>query len=240
MKIFPAIDIISGRVVRLREGKYESAKNYDVTPLTAATNFKEAGAECLHIVDLDGAKSGNADNAAVISEIIKATNMFTEVGGGIRTIEQIEKYLDAGASRVVLGTIAISNITLLEQAIKLFGEKIAVAVDAKDNRVYINGWQKEVDRNSIEFCKKLKDMGVSNVIYTDISKDGLLNGTNLEIYDVLCQAYFPKITASGGISSMDEVEILCKMGLYGAILGKALYEDKLDLREVISTARKYD
>lgn len=236
MYIFPAIDIIDGKVVRLCEGDYSRAKNYSVTPLEAALKFAESGANHLHVVDLDGAKSGKADNAKTIEAVVTKCGMFVEVGGGIRTFNQIQKYLDCGVHRVILGTIAVKDFDFVVKAVDKFGEAIAVGVDAKDNFVAVNGWRDITKINSLEFCRKLKDNGVANVIYTDISKDGMLNGTNLEIYNVLCQTYYPKITASGGITSVDEIEKLKNMGIYGAILGKALYENKIDLKKAISIA----
>lgn len=236
MIIFPAIDIIDGKVVRLSEGDYNKKKNYNITPLESAENFFSHGARHLHLVDLDGAKSGKADNAITIENILAKFDMFVEVGGGIRTIEQIKKYVDHGASRVILGTVAIQNYNIVEQAVNLFGDKIAVGVDAKYNKVCINGWTEKTQINSLDFCKKLKTTGVTNVIYTDISRDGMQMGTNLEVYNVLCQTYYPKITASGGISSIKEIEVLNQMGIYGAILGKSLYENTIDLKEAIKAS----
>ncbi|MDE7086907.1 MAG: 1-(5-phosphoribosyl)-5-((5-phosphoribosylamino)methylideneamino)imidazole-4-carboxamide isomerase, partial [Clostridia bacterium] len=190
----------------------------------------------LHVVDLDGAKSGKADNAKTIEEIVKKFGAFVEVGGGIRTFEQIQTYIDCGVKRVILGTVAVKNFTFVERAVSKFGESIAVGVDAKDEKVAVNGWTEVTGVDSLEFCRKLKNIGISNVIYTDISKDGMMKGTNLQIYDVLCQTYYPKITASGGISDIAEIEKLKKMGIYGAILGKALYENKIDLRQAVKIA----
>lgn len=236
MLIFPAIDIIDGKVVRLSRGDYNNIKNYSVTPLEAALRFKNDGAKCLHVVDLDGAKSGRADNAKAIETIVSSCGMFVEVGGGIRTFESIQKYIDCGVKRVILGTVAVQNFDFVVKAVTKFGNAIAVGVDAKDNLVAVNGWVDVTNINSLEFCMKLKNIGVSNVIYTDISKDGMLKGTNLKIYDVLCQTYYPKITASGGISDEYELERLKKMGIYGAILGKALYENRIDLKRAIAIA----
>ena len=233
MLIFPAIDIIGGKVVRLERGDYSVAKKYSVSPLEAALSFSEQGATHLHVVDLDGARSGNADNAEIIEKITLNCNMFVEVGGGIRTINQIQKYVDCGVGRVILGTVAVTDPILLESAINKFGDIIAVGVDANNCKVAINGWENVTEINSLEFCRRLKNSGVNNVIYTDIGRDGMMNGTNLEVYDVLCQTYYPKITASGGISELRELKILKDKGIYGAILGKALYENKVNLRAAI-------
>lgn len=236
MLIFPAIDIIDGKVVRLSEGDYDRTKIYSVPPLEAAKNFAYSGATHLHVVDLDGAKSGKADNAKTIEEIVSKCNMLVEVGGGIRSFDQIQKYLDCGVKRIILGTIAARDFEFVIKAIDKFGDAIAVGVDAKDNRVAVNGWRYITQIDSLQYCKRLKEIGVSNVIYTDISRDGMMKGTNLEIYNVLCQTYYPKITASGGITSESEIEKLRKIGIYGAILGKALYENKIDLKKAVSLA----
>lgn len=233
MKIFPAIDIIEGKVVRLQKGDYDKKKNYSVTPIEAATKFYEQGAKYLHVVDLDGAKSGMADNAKTIEQIVTQCKMFVEVGGGIRDLTQIKKYIDCGASKVILGTVAVKDISVVQAAVEKYSDKIAVGVDAIGGKVAINGWREVTKIDSLEFCKRLKSMGVTNVIYTDVSRDGMMSGTNLEIYRVLCQAEYPKITASGGISSIEEIIKLREMGLYGAILGKALYEGAIDLKQAL-------
>lgn len=236
MIIIPAIDIIDGKVVRLVEGNYSNVKNYSLTPLDAAKSFSDCGAKFLHVVDLDGAKSGNADNAKVIENIVSKCGLQVEVGGGIRTKEQIEKYLDCGVSRVILGTVAVKDFAFTESVVKKFGEKIAVGVDAKDGFVAVNGWKEVTNIPSIDFCKKLDKIGIFNIIYTDIAKDGKLEGTNLEIYKVLCQTLSIKITASGGVSSIDEIKKLKEFGVYATILGKSLYENVLDLKSAISVA----
>lgn len=236
MKIFPAIDIIDGKVVRLCKGDYSAVKNYSVTPLEAAERFFSQGAANLHVVDLDGAKSGRADNAKTIEEIVLRCGMFVEVGGGIRTFDQIQKYLDCGVGRVILGTVAVKDFDFVIKAAHKFGEAVSVGVDALNGKVAVSGWEDVTEINSLDFCKKLKNIGIGHVIYTDISKDGMLNGTNLAIYEVLCQTEYPKITASGGISDVKELEILKNMGIYGAILGKALYENKIDLSSAIKVA----
>ena len=236
MYIFPAIDLLDGKVVRLSKGDYSSAKHYPVSPLEAAERFSSDGAKHLHVVDLDGAKSGKADNAGTIENIVTKCGMFVEVGGGIRTFDQIQKYLDCGVKRVILGTIAVKDFSFVERAVEKFGEAISVGVDAKDGKVAVNGWLEKTEINSLDFCKRLKSIGIYNTIYTDISKDGMLNGTNMQIYEVLCQTEYNKITASGGISSLEEVVKLKNMGIYGVILGKALYEGKINLKAAIDAA----
>lgn len=234
MYIFPAIDIIDGKVVRLCKGDYSSAKKYAISPIEAAESFLSKGATHLHIVDLDGAKSGNSDNANTIENIVAKCGMFVEVGGGIRTFDGIQKYIDCGIKRVILGTIAVKDFSFVERAVAKFGNAIAVGVDAKNDKVAVSGWEEITEIESLQFCERLKSGGVSNVIYTDISKDGMLNGTNLQIYEVLCQAKYPKITASGGISDLKELKKLKELGIYGAILGKALYENKIDLKDAVT------
>lgn len=236
MKIFPAIDIINGEVVRLSEGKYDSVKRYELTPLDAAIGFAQDGAKNLHVVDLDGAKSGNANNAKTIEKIVLSCNMFVEVGGGIRSMEQISRYLDSGVGRIILGTIAIKDYNFVVKAVEKFGNAIAVGVDARNQRVTVNGWTETTEVDSIDFCKRLKSDGVTNVIYTDVSKDGMLKGTNLGVYKLLCQAEYPLITASGGITNESEINELKKIGVYAAILGKSLYEGKINLRKAICLA----
>lgn len=238
MKIFPAIDIIDGKVVRLTRGDYGLKKDYPLTVLEAARNFKAQGAECLHIVDLDGAKSGFAENAQVIASVISETGLFAEVGGGIRSFKQIESYLNAGAGRVILGTAAVKNFDFCAEAAARYGEKIAVGVDANRGKVAVNGWLEETDINSFSFCKKLCSAGVKNVIYTDISRDGTLTGANLNDYKKLLETDGLKVYASGGIATLNDISALKKMGVSGAVLGKALYEGALDLKRVIKLAEE--
>lgn len=236
MKIFPAIDIIGGSVVRLTQGDYGKVEKYSITPLQAAEEFHATGAQYLHIVDLDGAKDGALSNFDSISEVVKATEMFVEVGGGIRDESRIESYLSVGVGRVILGTAAINNFPFLEEMVKKYGEKIAVGIDAKNGFVAVDGWTTVTKTNSISFCEKVRDIGVKTVIYTDIEKDGAMCGTNLSVYKRLSQIKGLDIVASGGISSLDEIKALKEMGIDSAIVGKALYEGKLKLEDVLKTA----
>lgn len=238
MLIFPAIDIIEGKVVRLTRGEYDSAKKYSLTPLSAAAEFNAQGASCLHVVDLDGARSGNADNARTIEEMVKKYDMFVEVGGGIRTEEQIKRYLSCGVGRVILGTIAVKEPDFVARMVSVYGDKISVGVDAKDGKVALSGWEEVSPIDSVAFCVQLQNMGVGHIIYTDIGRDGCLEGTNMNIYKVLCQTLSLNITASGGITYIQEIEELKKMNVYAAVLGKALYEGKLDLRCAIAAGDK--
>lgn len=236
MKIFPAIDIIGGEVVRLTKGDYGQVKKYALSVEEAAKSFYADGARCVHIVDLDGAKSGVAENAEAVKKILSAAPLFAEVGGGIRTEKQIEEYLSCGAGRVILGTVAVKNFSFVEEMAKKYPEKIAVGVDALNGCVAVSGWRDVTDIDSVRFCEKVRDAGVKYVIYTDIGKDGMLGGTNLEIYRKLSEIKGLNITASGGITFAEEIKQLKKTGVYGAILGKAMYENKLSLKDAVKAA----
>ncbi len=237
MKIFPAIDILDGKAVRLTKGDYGTAKQYSSEPISVARSFAEQGAECIHIVDLDGAKDGFATNARLIGEIVKSTSLFAEVGGGIRTMERIEEYLSLGTSRVILGTIAVKNPQFVQDAVARYGDKIAVGVDLKDGFVAVSGWLETASEYGEDFIKKMRDIGVKTIICTDISKDGMLKGTNIALYEKLRKIEGVDIVASGGITEISEVETLAKMNISGAILGKALYEGRIDLAEAIKVAK---
>jgi len=232
MEIFPAIDLICGNVVRLKEGKYDTAKTYYSSPEEAIELFIKSGAKNLHVVDLDGAIE-NSNNAKIIEKIAKTYDIFIEVGGGIRDKRAVERYLSVGVNRVILGTAAVENLKMVETLTAEYGNAIAVGVDAKCGKVMTRGWTFDTGLDSLEFCKTLKNIGVETVIYTDISKDGMMQGTNLGVYQVLCQKYYPKIIASGGISCLSEIKKLKEIGVSGAILGKALYEGKLNLCEAL-------
>lgn len=236
MYIFPAIDIIDGGVVRLTKGDYNAVKRYGSDCAATAAEFKRQGASHLHIVDLDGAKTGKAVNAEAIARIISATDMFTEVGGGIRTQEQVERYLSAGASRVILGTAAVRDPIFTKSMLGMYGEKISVGVDAANGKVAVSGWLEATELDSMEFCIRMRDMGATHVIYTDISRDGTLGGCNISAYERLTEIDGLKITASGGITEISEIRRLKGLGLYGAILGKALYEKKIDLGLAVADA----
>ncbi len=236
MYIFPAIDLKNGQVVRLTRGDYNQVDTYNKTAVQAAQEFAKDGAKFLHVVDLDGAKDGALSNFDTIKDIVNATGMFVEVGGGIRTQERIQKYLDIGVGRVILGTAAVKNFAFLSEMVKIYGEKIAVGVDAHDGKVATDGWLETTEVDSIDFCKKVKGIGVKNVIYTDISKDGAMQGTNIEVYKELSKITGLNITASGGISGIEEIEILSNIGTHSAIVGKAIYIGALKLTEVIEKA----
>ena len=236
MNIFPAIDLIGGKAVRLVKGDYAKVTVYSDDPAAVAKEFERAGAKYLHVVDLEGARDGSTANLDTIKKIIDTTSLFVEVGGGIRSMDTVEKYIEAGADRVIIGTAAVTDPEFLSAAIAKYPDKIAVGVDIKDGMVAIKGWVEKSELGCFEFCEKLSAMGVETVICTDISKDGLLSGTNLGLYSELSQKFSMNITASGGVSSLDDVRRLAEMKLYGAILGKALYTGAIDLSAAISVA----
>lgn len=236
MIIFPAIDIIDGEAVRLYKGDYNQKTVYG-TPYDISLEFKAKGASHVHIVDLDGAKTGGTPNIETIKRIAADCKMFVEVGGGIRSLGVIEKYLHAGVSRVILGTAAIKNEELVRLGVREFGEGIAVGADILDGKIRINGWLEAADISADEFFKRMGDLGVTNIICTDISKDGAMVGTNLELYRELSAKYRMNITASGGVSSLEDIKALKDMGMYGAIVGKAYYTGAVDLEKAIEVAR---
>jgi len=235
MELFPAIDLRNGQAVRLFQGDYDKMTVYSSKPEDVAKQFKEKGARNLHLVDLDGAKDGELVNFESIKNIVSGLDMFVEVGGGIRDEERIKQYLDLGVGRVILGTIAIKDPEFLEAMVAKYGDKIAVGVDVKDGHVAINGWKEVTDKKGMEFCRYLAGIGVKTVIYTDISRDGGLKGTNLEAYKELAEIEGLDIVASGGISFEEEITAL-KGTTYGAILGKALYDGVLDLEKALELA----
>ena len=237
MIILPAIDLVQKKAVRLFKGDYEKMTVYSDSPLDVAKDFENCGAKYIHIVDLEGAKSGETPNLDVVSSIAQNTSLFVEVGGGIRNLETAEKYFSNGVSRVILGTAAVCDENFLKEAVKLYGEKIAVGADVKDSAIAIKGWLEKSDYTLDAFFEKMQDIGVKNIICTDISKDGAMKGTNRELYKELSKKYSLDITASGGVSSLDDVKALKEMDLYGAIIGKAYYTGAIDLKEAIEVAK---
>lgn len=238
MKIFPAIDLRGGKVVRLTEGDYDKMTVYGDDPVGAATGFAAAGAECVHTVDLDGALVGETVNFSVIADIAKKSGLFLEVGGGIRDEARIARYLEAGADRVILGTVAIENPAFCEEMIKKYGAAVAVGVDARDGKVAIHGWKTVTDTDAYDFCARLADSGADCVIYTDISRDGKLAGLNIAAYERLSRISGLKIVASGGLTRADEIVRLREMGLHGAILGKAMYTGALPLSVALAATKE--
>ena len=238
MKIFPAIDLFGGKAVRLRKGNYAEMTVYSNDPAEIARDFKACGADCIHIVDLEGAKNGDTPNFETIKSILSVGGFFSEIGGGIRSLEAVEKYLSAGASRVILGTAAVENEAFLREAVRLYGEKIAVGADVKDGFIAVRGWLESSSLPLYEFAKKMEDIGVGAIICTDISRDGEMKGSNLELYRRLTAELKIGIVASGGVSSIDEISALRDCGCEGAIVGKAYYEKLFSLSDAISAAKE--
>lgn len=233
MQIFPAIDLRGGQVVRLYQGDYDQMTVYGTDPCAVARDFLEAGARYLHVVDLDGARSGTAENFESIAALARQGGLYIEVGGGIRSQERIEQYLAMGVNRCILGTVAVKDFNFTKEMARRYGEKIAVGVDARDGYVAVSGWEETSGEKGVDFCRRLRDAGVGTVIYTDISRDGAEQGTNLPLYEQLVQIQGLSVTASGGISSLEELRRLRDMGVDAAILGKALYTGRLDLKTVL-------
>ncbi len=241
MEIFPAIDLMNGEAVRLTKGAFDSKKVYSACPEEIAARFRAEGARHLHIVDLDGARSGENVNFSAIGKIVAAAGIpDIEVGGGIRDEKRIETYLTLGVNRVILGTSAAENEKFLRYAVRRFGGKIAVGVDTLNGKVRTRGWERECDLDGFEFVKKLSDIGVETVIYTDISRDGRLQGINADMYAELARISSAKIIASGGVGSLDDVVKLRNTGVYGAIIGKAIYENIVSVSEAVKTGDEYD
>lgn len=237
MVILPAIDLFDKKAVRLFKGDYENMTVYSDNPTEIARDFEKCGAKFIHMVDLEGAKDGTTPNIEIVKQIASETSLFVEIGGGIRTLETAEKYINSGVGRVILGTAAVENEEFLKSAVKKYGEKIAVGADVKDGYIAIKGWLEKSKITLDEFLLKMQKIGVKNVICTDISKDGAMKGTNLPLYKELSQKYSLDITASGGVSTLDDVKALRKMDIYGAIIGKAYYTGAIDLKEALEAAK---
>ncbi len=237
MIIFPAIDLVSGKAVRLFKGDYNNMTVYNENPLEVALDFEKSGATFVHLVDLEGAKDGTTPNIDVVKKIVDNTSLKVEIGGGIRDMLTVKKYLDIGVSRVILGTAAVKDEKFLAEAVSTYGEKIAVGVDVKNGKVAIKGWLEESQYGCFEFTEKMQKLGVKTIICTDVSRDGAMQGTNRELYKELTEKFSVDITASGGVSSMDDVKALRALNLYGAIIGKAYYVGAIDLKEAIEVAR---
>ena len=238
MKIFPAIDLSGGKVVRLFQGDYDKMTIYGGDPAAAAEGFRRAGARNLHVVDLDGAKSGGTDNFESVRALCALPGLFVEVGGGIRDEERIQRYLGLGAGRVILGTAAVRDFGFTARMAAKYGEKLAVGVDVCNGFVFVSGWTEDSNFVGVGFCRRLRDAGVKTVIYTDISRDGAEKGANLEIYRELVKLENLAVTASGGISSVPELRELKEIGVVVAILGKALYTGRIDLAEAMAAAEE--
>ena len=233
MKIFPAIDLYGGQAVRLYQGDYNRMTVYDKEPLHTVRQFEAAGARHLHLVDLEGAKTGQTSNLPTIEALAAQTGLFIEVGGGIRNLDTVRRYLDAGASRVILGTAAVTDPDFTARAVADYGEKIAVGADLKDGKVAIKGWLETSGDTWEDFCAQMQQLGVKTIICTDISRDGAMQGTNRALYQLLTQRFSMDIIASGGVSSLEDITALKAAGVQGAIIGKAYYTGAIDLAQAI-------
>lgn len=233
MVLFPAIDILSGKAVRLYKGDYNAVTVYSERPWEFAEDFVDKGCSAIHIVDLDGAKSGETVNIDTVKRIAAVKGLYSEIGGGIRNMETVSRYLEAGVDRVILGTAALKDPSFLKNALREYGDRIAVGVDLKDGKVAVKGWIETSNKDGIEFLKELEDLGVEGVIVTDISRDGAMKGTNLDLYGRIKEEVSLKVTASGGVSTIEDIVALKSMGLYGAIIGKAYYTGAIKLKEAL-------
>lgn len=237
MHLFPAIDLFEGKAVRLMRGDYNQMTVYSHNPVEIARDFQNSGAKMLHIVDLEGAKTGATPNLPTIKKIVKEVDLFVQVGGGIRSLQTVEDYLRIGVNRVILGTAAVNNPAFLQEAVAKYADAIAVGVDIRDGYVAINGWTEKSNISADAFFEKMDLLGVKTVICTDISRDGAMQGTNRELYRVLSQKFSMDIIASGGVSNLEDIQKLTEMGLYGAIVGKAYYTGAISLQEALEVAR---
>ena len=237
MNIFPAIDLIQGKAVRLVRGDYNQMTVYNNDPVAVANGFAQSGAKYLHVVDLEGARDGSTPNIETVKRLIEESGLFVEIGGGIRSMETVKAYIDAGASRVIIGTAAVTDPDFLDRALAEYGEKIAVGVDIRDGMVAIKGWTESSGLDALAFCAKMQELGVKTLICTDISKDGAMQGANHELYRTLSARFSMQIIASGGVSSMQDVERLAALDIYGAIIGKAYYTGAIDLQKAIEVAK---
>ena len=238
MILLPAIDLVDGKAVRLFRGDYDQMTIYSEYPEEVAADFASCGAEWIHIVDLEGAKSGRTPNLQTVKKIVSSSGLKAEAGGGIRSMKTADAYLSAGVSRVILGTAAVRDPAFLKEALRIFGPAVAVGADLKDGFVAVKGWLEKTGQSGMEFLKRMEDLGVSTVIVTDISKDGAMQGTNRELYRELCRELSMNVVASGGVSSLEDVKALKEAGLYGAIVGKAYYTGAIDLKEAVRVSRE--
>ena len=237
MVIYPAIDLFDGKAVRLFKGDYAQMTVYNENPVSVALDFKAQGATHIHLVDLEGAKSGTTPNLETVCAIKAATGLFCEIGGGVRSMEVVRRYLEAGIDRVILGTAAVTDEGFLRSAVETYGEKIAVGIDIRDGFVAIKGWTEKSQENAMEFTAKMQKLGVKTLICTDISRDGAMQGANHGLYQELAERFRMNIIASGGVSSMEDVKRLSAMNIHGAIIGKAYYTGAVNLAEAIEVAK---
>ncbi len=237
MKIFPAIDLYGKKAVRLFKGDYAQMTVFNDNPVAVALDFKAKGAAYLHVVDLEGAKTGAPEQFDAVARLAKESGLFLEIGGGVRNMETIERYFEAGASRVILGTAAVTDEKFLKEALEKYGEKIAVGADVSEGKIAIRGWLEKSELGVFEFLTKMEKLGVKTVICTDVSKDGAMKGANHALYREIKSKYNLELIASGGVSSLEDIKALKEAGVDGAIIGKAYYIGALDLEEAIKVAR---
>ena len=237
MILFPAIDLFEGKAVRLYKGDYAQMTVYSEHPEEIARDFTACGATHIHLVDLEGARSGETPNLDTVLKIRENTGLFCEIGGGIRSMDIVDRYLGAGLDRVILGTAAVADENFLRRAVEKYGDKIATGADIRDGYVSVKGWTEQSGVTLEAFCEKMEEIGVSTVICTDISRDGAMRGTNREMYRMLSKKYRLNITASGGVSTLEDVRSLRAMNLYGAIIGKAYYTGDINLKEAVEVCK---
>lgn len=237
MNIFPAIDLYEHKAVRLFKGDYAEMTVYSNNPIEIARDFEAKGAKFIHIVDLEGAKNGDTPNFDTVKQIANETGLFCEIGGGIRSLDTVEKYLNAGLDRVILGTAAVNDEEFLRTTVNKYGDKIAVGVDIKDGFVAVKGWTEKSEYSCFDFCEKMREIGVKTLICTDISRDGAMKGTNRQLYKELSEKFDMNITASGGVSTLYDIKALRGLNLYGAIIGKAYYIGAIDLTKALEAAK---
>ena len=236
MIILPAIDLYGGACVRLLKGDYNKMTVYNNNPVEVAKSFEKSGAQYIHIVDLEGAKTGLTPNIESVKNIVNSTSLSAEIGGGIRSLSTIDAYVNAGVDRVILGTAAVENLDFAREAVKNFGDKIVIGVDIKDGYVAVKGWTENSSYKYDEFCSVVEDMGIKTIICTDISKDGAMMGTNLSLYKSLMENFSLNIIASGGVSTLSDIEKLSQMNVYGAIIGKAYYTGAITIEDALGAA----
>ncbi len=237
MRIFPAIDLYGGKAVRLYKGDYDQMTVYSDDPAAVAAKFAECGATCLHLVDLEGARDGSTANFETIRAVLRVGGLFTELGGGIRSLETAARYLELGVDRVIFGTAAATDPALMARAVEQYGGRVAAGADIRDGRIAIRGWKETSGRTAESFFAAMQQAGVRTVICTDISRDGAMRGANRALYRSLSEQYAMDIVASGGVSSLEDIAALRDMGLYGAIIGKAYYTGAVDLARAIEVAK---
>ena len=236
MRIYPAIDLYEGKAVRLFKGDYAQMTVYSENPVEIALDFAAQGASCIHIVDLEGAREGTTPNLELVCRIKRESGLFCEIGGGVRNMDVVRRYMEAGVDRVILGTAAVGDPDFVKEAVEAYGARIAIGVDIRDGFVAVKGWTEKSALDAFDFCAQMEKIGVRTLICTDISRDGAMQGTNVPLYQTLSERFNMDIIASGGVSSMEDVRALAKMNIHGAIIGKAYYTGAIALREAIEVA----